>query len=231
MRICFGSHSPRRDAVVNNTVDHGNHDRTKIGRYVGCHNYRALLAEDFAQKSCSLRQREIAVERNSVYVEGIEQMRDLACLGNGLSEDCRRLASCLRLVAEVDEAGVLESLSNEEVVVIYMYHDRNDGSIGCLRAGILPCLLSEFHGHVLDYFDALVASFRLCRDFGAKGDTEVEVMYYEAWRSRPFMDGEKIQKCCGRPTRLSGLVDSLGLVRGRGKLELFYVYFFLKSDI
>lgn len=117
------------------------------------------------------------MERNGAYVEGIEQMGDPACFGNGLSEDCRRLVSCLRLVAEVDEASVLESLSNEEVVMIYMYHDRNDGIIGCpCRAGILPCLVSEFHGHVLDYFDALVASFRLCRDFGAKGDTEVEVM-------------------------------------------------------
>jgi hypothetical protein len=129
------------------------------------------LAAEFAQGSCSLRWREIAVESNGAYVEGIEQMRDPACLGNGSSEDCRRLVSCLRLVAEVDEAGVLESLANEDGAVIYRYHDGNDGIIACPRAGILPCLLSRFHGRVLEYFDALVASFRLFRDFGAKGKT------------------------------------------------------------
>lgn len=44
-------------------------------------------------------------------LESIEQTRDPTCLGNGSGEDRRRLAGPLRLVAKVDEVGVLEPLN------------------------------------------------------------------------------------------------------------------------
>ena len=75
------------------------------------------------------------MESNDAYPDGIEQARDPTCLENGSGKDRRRLVSRLRLVAEVDEAGVPKPLRLEDVAVVD--HDGNDGRIGRPWAGIL----------------------------------------------------------------------------------------------
>lgn len=76
------------------------------------------------------------MNRDGAYVGGVEQTRDPTCLGDGAGEDGGRSVGCLRLVAEVDQAGVSELLGEEEVVVVYWHHDGDDG-LGRLWASIL----------------------------------------------------------------------------------------------